>query len=685
MFLPLSLFALVMPSPLPQDEDPAKPKPKDERPTVVQPAPSIVVPTVDQARKELERIPGGTNLVSSEDVDTVRAVNVHDVFRLQPGVYAQPRFGSEEARLSIRGSGLQRTFHGRGLKALQDGAPLNLADGGFDFQSIDPSIMRYVEVYRGANALRFGATTLGGAINFVAPTGHDGDPLRIRFEGGSFGFHRELVTTGEATDDFDYFLSASNVAQEGFREHAKQSNQRFFANAGWKIDPSTETRFYLTFVRTDSELPGSLTKAQMEADPTQAAFFNVTQDQKRDFDLARFANKTTWQGSDRRLDLHVYYAWKHLDHPIIDMPFAPIGVIDQISQDAGVELRYRSEGVGQRLTIGLAPSGGRTHDRRFENLGGEPGALRAEGLDLCWTLDLYGELESEVSQSATLTVGVQASYAVRDFQDDFLSDGDDSRSQNYVGLNPKLGMKIDLGSKRELYLNASRSFEPPTLGEIKRVLPFTPGTLRTIDLDAQTATTIEIGTRSKEGSVRWDATIYLSWIRNELLSLNTSGGVPLGTVNADETIHSGIELRIDIDLGYGLDLAQAYTFNRFRFDESDDVYPDNKLGGIPEHVYQAELGYRLSSSLRFATTVEWVPSSWFIDHANTFRADSYAIWGARLSYRTESMTAFVEGRNLTDKVYAATTGVIADANGADSAQFLPGDGRAVYAGVSLSW
>jgi iron complex outermembrane receptor protein len=686
LFIPTAVAHFMLAVPV-QEKEP--PKPKEDRPTVVQPAPSIAVPTAEEARKELDRVPGGTNLVTSDEVEDVRAVTVHDVFRLQPGVLAQPRFGSEEARLSIRGSGLQRTFHGRGLKILQDGAPLNLADGGFDFQAIEPSIMRYVEVYRGANALRYGATTLGGAINFIAPTGHDAERLRTRLEGGSFGFYRGMVTTGEARDEFDYFLSLSHVAQEGFRDHAEQSNQRFFGNAGWRLDPSTETRFYVTFARTDSELPGSLTKAQMEDDPTQAAFFNVSQDQKRDFDLARFANKTTWGGAGRRLDLHAYYAWKDLDHPIIDMPFAPLGVIDQVSHDVGVDVRYRSEGElwgrRNRFTLGLAPSGGRTVDRRQENIGGEPGALRAEGVDRSLNLDLYAESELDLNDGLTLVVGVQASYAVRNFQDEFLSDGDDSRNQRYLGVNPKVGLRIDLGDGRELHFNASRSFEPPSFGEIKRVIAFTPGTLRTVDLDEQTATTIEVGSRGKAGRFKWDATIYLAWIKAELLSLNTSGGAPLGTINADKTLHSGIELRVDLELGAGLLMATSYTLNRFRFDESDDVYPDNRLGGIPEHILQAELAYEHESGLKLAATVEWVPSDYYIDHANTFRADAYAVWGARVSWKNGSITAFVEGRNLSDRVYAATTGVVADAGGADTAQFLPGDGRSFYTGVNLTW
>ena len=65
---------------------------------------------------------------------------------------------------------------------LQDGVPLNLADGGFDFQAVEPLATRYIEVYRGANSLQFGSTTLGGALNFVSFTGYDASPLTARLD-----------------------------------------------------------------------------------------------------------------------------------------------------------------------------------------------------------------------------------------------------------------------------------------------------------------------------------------------------------------------------------------------------------------------------------------------------------------------------------------------------------------------
>ena len=77
-------------------------------------------------------------------------------------------------------------------------------------------------------------------------------------------------------------------------------------------------------------------------------------------------------------------------------------------------------------------------------------------------------------------------------------------------------------------------------------------------------------------------------------------------------------------------------------------------------------------------------SGYPIDFADTFDADNYAIWGIRASGEVvKGLTWFVDGRNLSDRKYAATTGVVRNANGADIAQFFPGDGRSVY--VGLDW
>ena len=146
----------------------------------------VTAPTAtDAAEERASRTPGGTDVVSYEDYADKSVVSLRDTLAFSPGVYLQPRYG-QEVRISVRGSGLSRGYHMRGLTLLQDGVPINLADDNGDFQELEPIFFDHLEVYRGANALRFGSGTLGGAINGVTPNGVDARGLYARLDAGSF-------------------------------------------------------------------------------------------------------------------------------------------------------------------------------------------------------------------------------------------------------------------------------------------------------------------------------------------------------------------------------------------------------------------------------------------------------------------------------------------------------------------
>src|SRR3546814_3901249 len=127
----------------------------------------------------------GADIVGYEDYADKSIVSLRDTLAFSPGVYLQPRFG-QEVRISIRGSGLSRGYHMRGLTLLQDGVPINLADDNGDFQELETIFFDHLEVYRGANALRSGPGTLGGAITGVTPTRRTARGAYPRADGGSF-------------------------------------------------------------------------------------------------------------------------------------------------------------------------------------------------------------------------------------------------------------------------------------------------------------------------------------------------------------------------------------------------------------------------------------------------------------------------------------------------------------------
>jgi len=638
--------------------------------------------SVQVAKEKLNQTAGGTAVVEAESFEAGKAVTIKDMLDFTPGVFAQSRV-NEEARLSIRGSGLSRTFHMRGIRLLQDGIPINLADGGSDFQDIDPLALQHVEVYKGANALQYGAANLGGAINFVTPTGYTTPNSVLRLDAGSHEFARAQFKTGDVLGNWDYFASLSQLRSDGFRQFSGQKNTRLNANAGLKISPQLETRFYIIHGDLNQELPGNLTKAQLQSNPTQANAASAAANSQRDFLITRLANKTTWiSPTGVEYNAGVYAVDKNLYHPL------SFGLIDQQTRDVGTFGNRIAQGelwgLRHDTTLGYNLVHGITEARIFNHVRGDRISLRSHEDQKAHNIELYGESRLHLTDSVQWINGLQWTHAKRTADDQFLSDGDGSYQRRYAQFSPKTGLLWQASEAVQVYGNLSRAFEPPTFSE----------TSPTRALEAQESTTFEVGTRGVAQEIRWDISAYYSQLNNEFVSYQLNPLVPglSAILNADNTVHQGVEIGLagpfTRDLlrgGDTLNWQLAYTFGRFRFD-NDRVYGNAAIPGIPEQYVRAKLDYANTLGWTLSPNIEYVPQGYFVDLANTLSTDPYLLLGLNASYKfSDTLRVFVDARNLTDKVYAATTGVIVNANGADSAQFAPGEGRSVYAGVEVKW
>jgi iron complex outermembrane receptor protein len=641
---------------------------------------SNVIPGVEQAKRSISKTTGGVDLIAGDDYKTGRSTTIQDVLSYSPGIFVQQRdTGAQESRVSIRGSGLQRTFHLRGIQLLQDGVPLNEADGSGDFYKIEPLATAYTEVYRGGNALRYGATTLGGAINFVSPTGYNANRLQARVEGGSFGYIRSQLSSGEVLGNLDYYVSLSQFKQEGFRTHTTQDTHYEFANVGYKVNDALETRFYFTNALVRAKLGGALRKSQLKDDPTQANASSVSVNQKRDVNYFRVANKTTYKtDEEQKWDFSTYLFNGGLFHPIFQ-------VLDVDSQDYGGEIRYTNTaqlwGRDNQFLIGFNPSLGYKQDNRFTNVGGIKGSRTAENDQEAYNLNLYAEDQFKLTDRFTFVPGLQLSYASRQSTDYYFANGDDSGHSIYRAMSPKAGFLYDVSENTQVFAGYTRGFEPPTFSELfDSSSNFLPN-------KAQRSHTWETGFRGEEGRFGYDATYYYSLLDKELLSLSDGSGNPLGTINArGKTIHQGIELGGKVDIIDSVYVHGVYNLSRFRF-SGDDVYGHNQLPGLPEHFMKLELMYEHPLGFYFGPHIERSISKYPIDMANTYYADPYTIWGLKAGYKTtHGFSVFVEGKNLSNKIYAASTSIVNNAAGADSnAVFNPGNGRAWYAGVEWKY
>ena len=630
---------------------------------------------VEAAQARIERTPGGVDLVPAADFADRLAVSFRDALAFSPGVYTQPRFG-QEVRISVRGSGISRGFHMRGLMLFQDGVPINLADNNGDFQELDPQVFQHIEVLRGGNALSLGGSTLGGAINAVTPTGRTAPGVELRVDGGSFGTVRGKAAAGFADDRADAWLAITGDRSDGDRDHASRRALRFNGNVGIRLNEAIETRFYASVNHIRQDLPGSLTRSQALTDPAQAAAASVSGDQARNIDSIRLQNRTTVDLGGATLTGGVFLNLKQLDHPIFQ-------VIDQKSTDYGAFARIDwagdVAGLPVEATMGSNARFGRVAARQFANLSGRRGTQTAEVTQRARTIDSYGELRVSPLPALSLIAGGVWSSGRREVDNQWnpLRSG----KAEFDMLSPKFGLLYAPSPAVQLFANYSRSVELPGYSELNQT-PFAgAGAPGFVDVDAQKAWTIEFGTRGQMGIAAWDISFYRADLRGEMLQYDAGNGagIPAATFNAGRTRHQGIEAGLTLDLAGWARLRQVYQLNDFRF-RHDVIFGDNRLPVVARHLYRAEL--RIGSDrMSVRPNVEWVPQGAWADYANTTRAAGYALIGlAAEAAVDERVTVFADLRNLAGKKAIGDVSAVTLAT-ANSSIWYPVERRAFYGGV----
>ncbi|PJO20942.1 TonB-dependent receptor family protein [Burkholderia glumae] len=643
-------------------------------------------------KRRLDQTAGSVGFVDASSYLNTYAFTLRDVLQNAPGVFVENRYG-QELRLSIRGSGIARGYHARGLDILQDGIPTNLADGSGDYYQIDPLALQATEIYKGGNGLQYGASTLGGAINFVTPTAHTAEaPNLVRVEGGSDGTLRTGAQLSRVIGPLDFLATFSVNHAHGWRDHERGRYQQFNANLGYRFSPSVETRFYVGAYLVDQQLPGSLSLFDALHRPAAASPGALSGDQARNSRTERIANRTTLELSGGELQFDTWAIHKSLYHPIFQ-------VIDQDGWTYGFAPRFTAHpvaaGMRDDLMVGARFFGGRTGASQFVNVHGERGAQTLDARQSAFNYEAYLENRLFFLPTVALMTGVKVLHSVREYIDYGGLPGDAayrSTRASYSGLNPKLGLLWRPAREIQAFADITRSQDVPDFTDLSQTFA---ATTRFTPLAAQHAWTLELGTRGTRDRLSWDLTAYRSLVRDQLLQYTTDPAIPAATFNANKTVLQGIEAGASIELwrdltrrgaGDRITLSGLWNVSDFRF-QDDPQYGSKRIAGVPLHVLRGVLGYARPNGFHVSASLDWVPSGAWADDANTLRVPGYTVFGmqAGMDFRN-GLSIYIDLRNLANKRYVSDISTVANARTASStAIFYPGAGRSLFAGMRCAF
>lgn len=710
---------------------------------------------LQSAAAHLADIPGGTNLISAEDFEKGRVGTTSDILAFQPGVYAQTAQGSDGLKISIRGSGINRGtgFFRSGTQFYFDGLPLTGA-GGTPYELFEPLGLEYTEVLRGGNAFDYGSVALGGAINYVTKSGHDSPGLTFRSEFGSFNYYKDQLAAGGVAGPFDYYVSLTGSWRGGFQDHSQAQTWGVLGNFGFQITPDVETRLYIRHRRTDNQTPGYVRQKDIQEDPTLANPQNLQQNAQR------LQPGSTWIGSKTTVRLDeastVTFGAVYHDYPIVINPnpspgnvnlpangadgpgvYSPnalltnsrwwysdlAGVIE--FANAGTLFSHRSNSSASISSTFHPAAGVKIYDNNPNiTTGVNSFGTLLKRADYNGSSDSVFRLGNDTAVIGDLwaTTGVALVTIKRSSRFDYVAPSiplpaafQDRASRTTTHALPRFGVRYDFTPETTVFANVTRSVEPPnswspTNGSSASTAADASNGFIIANLRDQTATSYEVGTRTKVGIFQGSLSLYHSDVRNELLTVQVAPGPPPVTreLNGSPTVKEGIEAGLDTVLwsdGARQDpfksatrvvFRQAYTLSSFHY-KDDPTYGTNQLPGIPRSYYQGELlfqhqlGFYAGASMQYA-------SSTYVDYANTFLVRPYTLYGLNFGFDDPHglWQVYLDIRNLGDKRYTASVSPVFDTRANPAAApntvagqpndlylLSPGDGFGVFGGFTV--
>lgn len=225
--------------------------------------------TIIGDRQGILNLEGSAALVDSEELYTSHVFTTNEALRKVPGVYVRDEEGfGIRPNIGIRGLNPTRSTK---TLLLEDGLFLSYAPYGDNASYFHPPTDKFssVEVFKGADMLRFGPQTIAGTINYVTP-----NPSRepAGFVAGTVGnrdYFNGQFNYGGWIGDFGGLIDYIHKEGEGARD-----------NTFHRIDDVSVKGIAL--INPDSAL---IAKANYYTEDSQVTYSGITDAEMRNFDI----------------------------------------------------------------------------------------------------------------------------------------------------------------------------------------------------------------------------------------------------------------------------------------------------------------------------------------------------------------------------------------------------------------
>lgn len=650
--------------------------------------------------KSLQQTPAAVGIIDKTEMQRTGASNFVGVLNSVPGVYLH-QGALNTNKLSIRGVGARSQYSTNRIKAYFEGIPISTAEGETTLDDLDMSVIERVEIIKGPNSSIYGAG-LGGVINLHAGTGaRKGTVGRAEVGFGSFGLFQTGISVSHNTESADLFAAYNKLQTDSFRENGAYDRESFSVFGKIMENSSGHLSLFANFTELFAYIPSSVSREQMEQDPSSAAFtWNAAQGyESYNKGLLGVAyEQQLWEELQNTTSVYINFRDAYEPRPF------DILKEDQMAVGARTKFNMKAEvfGLSSEFSLGAEFNQEWYDSATFENLYEDfpgRGSVRGEHLSdnsqLRRYYNLFGQWDLSLSEALTVEAGLNINGTSYDLTDLFAGDeidqtGDYSFNTIY---SPRIGAVYELTLAKSLYASISHGFSTPSVAQT-----LTPEGLINTELKPETGINYEVGFKGNwlENRLYSELALYSIQVSDLLVAERVAEDQYIGR-NAGKTDHNGIEILLRSNIMISEDLYLKPFFNAainfFQFQEFVDQGMDhsgNELPGVPEKTINA--GLDLVSASGFSLYASYFHSGEIpLNDANTAYSESYDLIDLKAAYKRMfweklELELSVGVNNLFDENYASS--VIPNAvgfGGAAPRYFYPGNPRNYYGGVELNF
>ncbi|MGD0277689.1 MAG: TonB-dependent receptor plug domain-containing protein, partial [Smithella sp.] len=228
-----------------------------------------VVVTATRDTQEVRKTPANVTVITAEEIEKSGATTIVDVLDKLESIQFRTYSGNaSQAYIDMRGIGGDNPY-GKTLIML-DGVHLNRTDmSSINWMEIPVDTIDRIEIVRGPGSVLYGDSAIGGMINIITKKGQGEPKINASIIMGSDGLNDERVGVTGATGKWTYAVKGENNFSFGYRDRSKYSAQGGGFDLGYSPTDLLNVSLDVSFDKSDYQMPGALTQAQMEQNPRQ--------------------------------------------------------------------------------------------------------------------------------------------------------------------------------------------------------------------------------------------------------------------------------------------------------------------------------------------------------------------------------------------------------------------------------